>query len=200
MENANVRLSPEELELVQDANVILTKNAVMEKAKLLLAGVSGQAQQQLAHAGPLLFGSPQTPPRISRGENYLGLPWVAMDYPRVFEQQGVSAIRHIFLWGKHFCCAWHCSGVYKEKAVQAVLAGHAYFSEKNWLLYTGSDEWAHEWNQHHVHTGSLTPTEFAAILNRQHFFKLCKYLPLSRWNETTDFYTNCLEELINIPV
>lgn len=200
MENANVRLSPEEQELVLNANVILTKNVVIEKVKALLAGVSVQAQQRLETNGPFLFGGPLPPPRISRGENYNGLPWVAMDYPRVFQQQGVSAIRHIFLWGHHFSFTWHCSGIYKDAVQHTLQQNHAYFSAKKWLLYTGKEEWAHELGREHLETGSLTQTAFTEALQQQHFFKLCKYLPLSRWNETSAFYTNCLEEMINIPV
>jgi hypothetical protein len=195
MENAKVHLSAEEQELVQDANVILTKNVVIEKAKCLLVNVSERAQSCFNGHDHL----PQIlPPRITRGENYKGLPWVAMDYPRCFEKQGVFAVRNIFWWGHAFTCTWHCSGIYKQQVLDVLLKRHTAIARYNWLLYTGNDEWAHEQGDNHREVASITGTEFEQALKQHDFFKLCKYLPLSRWNEAVAFYDTCFEELIDI--
>jgi hypothetical protein len=195
MENANVHLSAEEQELVQNANVILTKNAVVEKVKSLLVSVSERA---LACFGEQKNWPKSPSPRITRGENYLGLPWVAMDYPRCFEKQGVFAVRNIFWWGHYFTCTWHCSGIYKQQMLDVVLKNFSTIASCNWLVYTGSNEWAHEYSNAHRQIASLTETAFEQALKQYDFFKICKYLPLSQWKEAVAFYDTCFEELINI--
>lgn len=200
MENANVRLSAEEHKLVQDANILLTKNAVIEKVKALLAAVSERSRQYFTSETPLAFNRPLTAPRITRGENYLGLPWVAMDYPRIFKQQGVSAIRCIFWWGHHFSCTWHCSGVFKQEVEEKVLERFEHIAKNNWLVYSGDNEWAHELSAAHRETMNMTQSEFEQILKQRDFFKLCKYLPLTRFNDTTAFYDTCFEEILNMSV
>jgi hypothetical protein len=199
MENANVHLSAAEQELVQDANVILTKNAVVEKVKALLAGVSNQAVAVFGAESRFAFNRPLLPPRLTRGENYLGLPWVAMDYPRIFEKDGISSVRSIFWWGHHFSCTWHCSGIYKEWVQDAVLRNIQYLAKGQWLVYTGSDEWAHELSGAHHKVADKTEHDFEQLLKQPHFFKLCKYLPLSQWKDTAAFYDTCFEELIKLP-
>ena len=200
MENANVHLSAEEQELVQNANVILTKNAVIEKVKTLLVKVSERLQQCFNENHPLNFGRPLLPPRVTRGEQYRGLPWVAVDYPRIFKQQGISAIRHIFWWGHHFSCTWHCSGIYHEQALPAVVQHFEQLAAQRWLVFTGADEWTHELTNAHREVAQMSKQEFERVLKQHNFFKLCKYLPLSQWNETVAFYDTCFEEIINIPV
>jgi hypothetical protein len=52
-------------------------------------------------------------PKISKGENYLGYPWVMMDYPRHFHQQkGHLALRVFFWWGHQFVILFQVSGQY----------------------------------------------------------------------------------------
>lgn len=197
MENANVHLSEEEHRLVQDANVILTKNAVIGKVKALLEAVSGKSLYYFHSGTPFAFGCSLSAPRITRGENYLGLPWVTMDYPRIFEKEAISAIRCIFWWGHHFSCTWHCSGRFKKEMEERLLNGFDRVAAGNWLLYSGDNEWAHELTPAHRNTAQMAQSEFEQILKQRDFFKLCKYLPLERFNDTTAFYDTCFEEMLN---
>lgn len=182
---------------MQDANVILTKNAVIEKVKCLLAGVSERSRKYFTAGHPLAFGRPLSMPRITRGENYLGLPWVTMDHPRMFGQQGVSAVRCIFWWGHHFSCTWHCSGVFKKEMEERVLQRFNRIAQTNWLVYSGSNEWAHELSDAHLESGSITQSDFERILKQRDFFKLCKFLPLERFSEAGAFYDTCFEEILH---
>ena len=91
---AKVQLSAEEMRLVRDAAWILTKNSVMGKVVAMFGELSGGWKE----------------PKISKGENYKGLPWVMLDYPRVFGKEDVYAIRTFFLWGHAFSITLHLKG------------------------------------------------------------------------------------------
>ncbi len=78
---ANVKLSKDELELVTNAELILTKNRIIQKVYELFGELSIAYRELSKDLDEDLL---HIPPKISKGENYLGLPWVMLDYPRNF--------------------------------------------------------------------------------------------------------------------
>ena len=81
MEVSKIHLSPAEIELMQNGEIILTKNRVLEKMKSLLESVQ---QNQISYVQDYNLRNEifKVSPKISRGENYLGLPYLVLDYPR----------------------------------------------------------------------------------------------------------------------
>jgi hypothetical protein len=132
---AKVQLSAEEMRLVRDPAWILTKNSVMGKVIAMFAELSSEIR-----AG----GGKE--PKISRGENYKGLPWVMLDYPRVFGKEDVYAIRTFFLWGHAFNVTLHLKGSYRERFLPAILARRAELADAGFEMSISDDEWAHEHN------------------------------------------------------
>ena len=97
-----IQLSSAETELMQNASVILTKNSVLQKIKMLLEEVQEQqldfvSQHNLDKTGFFLV-----PPKISKGENYSGLPYLIQDYPRITSAKNIFFIRNMFWWGNFF--------------------------------------------------------------------------------------------------
>ena len=62
-------------------------------------------------AGPAADSLEPASAKISKGEN-MGLPWVMLDYPRLFGQEDVLAIRTMFWWGHCFSVTLHLKGRY----------------------------------------------------------------------------------------
>src|SRR5262245_61567301 len=112
-ESAKVSLSAFEQQLVTDANWILTKNGIIEKVYLLFGNLSEHYKQE-----PLLQQLPAeavtASPKIARGENYEGLPYVMLDYPRCFGKEDTLAIRTFFWWGHFFSITLQLKGKYVE--------------------------------------------------------------------------------------
>src|SRR5580700_4684754 len=101
MDEAKIRLSVEELELVENAEWILTKNRIIDKVQNLFGILAVKMKTELETIS--LPDEPlQTNPKISKGENYNGLPYVILDYPRLFSKENVFAIRTMFWWGNYF--------------------------------------------------------------------------------------------------
>jgi hypothetical protein len=148
---AKVRLSAEEMRLVTDPAWILTKNSVMGKVVGMFAELSAEIRAGGAHRvapprrAPSSGGTePMTEPKISKGENYKGLPWVMLDYPRVFGREDVYAIRIFFLWGHAFSVTLHLKGVYKEMFLPAIRRRHAELEAAGFGMGISDDEWVHE--------------------------------------------------------
>ena len=81
-------LSAEELELVCNKDWILAKKIVIDKVYFLMGELSQKMQQKIEQ-NKLMLPTIVTDcsPKISRGENYRGLPYVMLDYPRYFKDK-----------------------------------------------------------------------------------------------------------------
>jgi len=140
MEVSKIHLSPAEIELMQNAEVILTKNRVLEKMKSLLESVQ---QKQISYVQDYNVSNEifKVSPKISRGENYLGLPYLVLDYPRQSSGKNFFFIRTMFWWGNFFSCTLHLANnskeIFKERIKQSQrLLGDYYIS-------VNDDAWVH---------------------------------------------------------
>lgn len=177
-----IQLSAAEQQLMCDAGVILTKNAVLEKMRLLLEGV--QQRQTEAQKGFETFLPPEvfrTSPKIARGENYGGLPWLMLDYPRLFTPTDTFAIRTFFWWGRFFSCTLQLSGIYRAPFQQKLQKAFDLLAPQHYIG-TGPDAW-----QHHFEPENYTPISqlgqkgFETFLTGQPHIKIAARLPLEDW-------------------
>ena len=147
MDAAKLQLSPEELRLVQDGSWILTKNSILERMVQLLADLSGECRalwegrEQEGRGRPRI---PHSEPKVSRGENYKGLPYVILDYPRLFGREDVLAIRTMFWWGHAFSVTLHLKGAYQRIFLPVILDRWEALSAAGFHVGVSEDEWMHE--------------------------------------------------------
>jgi hypothetical protein len=181
MDVSKIQLSPTESELMQNAEVILTKNSVLQKMKMLLEEVQ---EQQLKLVGE---SSGKTEifaihPKISRGENYLGLPYFILDYPRFSTKSDFFFIRTMFWWGKFFSCTLHLSGASKTKFMGAII--ESYTELKNYFIGVSDDPWAHHLEESdYIKIGLLTENQFAENCKRFDHIKIAAKHPLNEWRK-----------------
>ena len=100
MDNSTkVMLSAGELAMANDKDFILTKQAVISKAAALfneqIPVISLNFREVVSTEGTLISAVP----KISKGENYNGFPYVIMDYPATFSKENIFALRTMFWWG-----------------------------------------------------------------------------------------------------
>src|SRR5688572_11448321 len=130
MSETKLTLSPVELRLATDAEILLTKNAIIDKAKQLFNLLQDKQERYLTAQFNLGKTIVDTSPKISRGENYRGLPYVVLDYPRIFEKDNIAAIRTMFWWGHFFSMTLHLSGRYKKQYERQILRSYTRLKEK----------------------------------------------------------------------
>src|SRR5919199_522250 len=144
MDEAKIQFSPAEMELMCNASVILTKNKILHGVRQLLE-MTGQ--QMLAEAYSIedtaLREVLQPPPKVSKGENYLGLPYLVLDYPRQFDVINVFAIRTLFWWGHFFSSTLQLAGVYKTTYAEKVESAYERLAAKNYYIGISEDPWVH---------------------------------------------------------
>jgi len=152
MNGAKLQLSPAEIALLCDPKWILTKNAVIAKMVDMMAELSDLYKEEWdePNAGWTLRdrdGSILGPgtPKISKGENYKGLPYVVLDYPRHFDKEDILAIRTMFWWGNYFTITLHLKGYYKQLFMPVITRQIDMFLHHSFYIGVSPDEWRHEW-------------------------------------------------------
>ena len=92
-----MELTKEELQLIKDEKFLLTKNNIIAKVSELLSE-TWDSLKKIHENEKLPFPDQNlaTSGKISKGENYLGLPYQVLDYPSLFISKNVFAFRTMF--------------------------------------------------------------------------------------------------------
>ena len=199
MDTTKIRLSPEEGALVIRADWILTKNSVIQKTIKLLASL--QTQQEillLTYKGILPGEIINSSPKISKGENYKGLPYLVLDYPRYFNKEDTFAIRMFFWWGNFFSGTLHLSGIYKRMYEEKIIQSFETLKTEGFSICINEDQWEHHFEiTNYLPLHSLTAYQFEEIINRKPFIKLSKKISLRQWNSAEKNLLEIFSHLIN---
>ena len=192
MDVAKLALSEDELRLVTDPGIILTKNAIIAKVYLLFGELSELMQRDLILPAEVATISP----KISKGESYQGLPYVMLDYPRSFTVEHVLAIRTFFWWGNFFSVNLHIKGKYRDLYKRSLLRQFAFLATGEYAVAVGDDEW-----QHHTGSGdyrrldSMSADEFERIVQTNSFVKISKSFSLYHWQHMHSLLRVAQQEL-----
>lgn len=195
MNKAKIRLSKKEQQLVQNADFILTKNQIIQKAKRLLEQLQEDFTEYLKTED---FNLPQavrsSVPKISRGENYLGLPFLILDYPRCFSKESIPprdantfAIRTMFWWGNFFSITLHLSGTFKKSVEQTIIHFHSLLQKEKFFISVNDDEWEHHFEKNNfARIDTLSKISFVKTIKKNNFLKIAYNIPLKKWDETAE--------------
>jgi hypothetical protein len=187
MDATKIRLSAEEAALIMNADLILTKNRILEKVKSLLTLVQEDQQEYLSVHPILPYAVLSIPPKISKGENYNGLPYMVLDHPRYFDKESMYAIRSLFWWGNFFSTSLLLSGEYKTLLQDRFINSFESFKNEDYFICTHIDPWQHHFeNGNFVNAGSLNHKEWEDIIRRHPFLKLSKKIPLTQWENVRE--------------
>jgi hypothetical protein len=184
-DKSKLMLSAEELQLISNTQWILTKRKIIESINFLFGNLAGAMKGQILAEGKLLpFEVAQSTPKIAKGENYLQLPYLILDYPRCFNKENVFAIRTMFWWGNFFSCTLHLSGSYKKMFEQAVQKNIAAGKKSNFYICINKDEWQHHFKaDNYLPVNTLTTTAIKQIIIEQPFIKVAAKFSLQQCNE-----------------
>jgi hypothetical protein len=175
-------ISASELELVTNSEWILTKSKIIARVYELFGEQAEQIRSLLSEKGHLLpEAAVAKSPRIFKGENYKGLPYVILDYPAFFGKQNLFALRTLFWWGNYFSIQLQIAGDVKLQYQDHILK-RVRESPGNFFICTSNDQWDHD-----VKSGNYTPVSIInasdlASLADKPFIKIVLVYDLKEWN------------------
>ena len=145
IQQTKIQFLPAEMELVSSPDIILTKNAILKKIKSFFEDVQMNQQDILKkYSSQLPEEILKISPKISRGENYKGLPWLVLDNPRYFQHHNIFAIRTMFWWGNFFSITLHVSGNNKNDLLKNLTDNVSLLTKNDFYIYNGIKEWEHD--------------------------------------------------------
>lgn len=195
---AKIQLSKFENELINNTEWILTKQAIINKVYLLLGELHetyATIWQEEKNSISVFKGGGSG--KISKGENYLGLPYAILDYPAIFKKENVFAIRTMFWWGNFFSITLHISGPERMAAVNIPkLLEH--LREKDFLVCVNKNEWEHNFSKTNYLPITQINSSVLAEISFNSFLKISKKIDLKKWDEAPAFLENVFCELMEI--
>ncbi len=187
-----------------NSDFLLTKNLAIQKIESLLTKTELALKQQLKSStfrfppNTLTKGG-----KISKGENYKGLPYLVLDYPRKFKTQEIFAYRVMFWWGHYFSATLHLGHMDLMKYRETIVDQLEKLHNQNVFFCVNDSPWEHHFQKdNYVKIDRLGRQEINNFLVDHQFIKLSKKLDLDKWEllpqfavESLILFLRCLDKI-----
>ncbi|MBL0054612.1 MAG: hypothetical protein IPP31_00190 [Chitinophagaceae bacterium] len=182
--DTKITLSPQEQQLVNDREWILTKRAVTDKVYAMMGGFSASLKTLLEQEKEWMPAEVlNSEPKIYKGENYLDMPYVLLDHPRCFRSRDVFAIRTMFWWGHFFSFTLQLGGSYARSYRQNIITHRDELIASGFYLCVNEDPWQHHFEDGNYQSiGEMGLDAMESILAQRDFLKLSVKFDLDQWN------------------
>jgi hypothetical protein len=175
-----VTLSDGELAMASDKNIILTKRAVIETAAALFNTLIPLIYENFNTSILHVENIASSIPKITKGENYNGFPYVILDCPAVFMKKNIFAIRTMFLWGNFISITLHISGKYKKYFEKNIFKRIK--QDEIFFICIAENEWQHHFNEdNYKKVSAINQAEMKTIQTKD-FIKVALKYELHHWN------------------
>ena len=183
-DETKLMLSDGELHFVKDTQWFLTKQKITETVYQLMHAQVPVITNLFAKNISADFSELKTVvPKISRGEQYLSLPYIILDYPSVFEKDNIFALRTMFWWGNFISVTLHLSGKYKEALAKNILR-KLKANPDGIFICINENQWQHHFGpDNYIEAAKITNYKYGKINVHARFLKLSVKLDLLQWNE-----------------
>lgn len=180
---SKLTLSDEEQQLVNNSDWILTKHLIIGKVYLLFGNLAATMKTVVEDRNHQLPAEViQATAKISKGENYLKLPYVMLDYPRCFDGENIFAVRTMFWWGNFFSMTLQLSGGYKKMFAKHIYNNQTRLIQNNFFLCINEDEWQHHFEENNYRAvKQFDAKEFNRVIKEKNFIKLSVKFALDEW-------------------
>jgi hypothetical protein len=196
---SKLTLSADEQQLVTNTEWILTKRKITDKVDLLLGDISVRQQVMIENEKAWLpTAVVLSTPKIAKGENYLGLPYLLLDYPRCFTSDDIFAVRTMFWWGNFFSITLHLCGKYKDMFQQKIFENVSAVKQDIFICIN-ENQWQHYFEaDNYTAVQNLPEDDLQKMIIKKPFIKLAISFPLQSWNHIPSLLDEAFTELIKL--
>jgi len=180
-----VDFSDKELRQIADVEFLLSKVQITEKVVLLFGCVRDELKKEIEMADFLFRKDADiTSGKISKGESYRHLPYVVLDYPKLFSNQSIFAFRTMFWWGNFFSLTMHLQGKALENYRENLLNNIQKIKNSGLYICVNDSPWEyHQEKDNYLSCNSLEDKELEKIINEKEFVKLSTKWGLDEWHK-----------------
>ena len=151
MSDPKLNLSKREKVLLSNAEIFYAKNEITQKIYAQLAMLVKRSLDKNVFAG-IRFpaGTDAVTGKISKGENYLGLPYFMLDFPRFFSKDKILAIRTMIWWGKFYSNTLLIDGSLVSAYRKKIFASKKLLEKHHVYWGVGESPWHHHFGEENM--------------------------------------------------
>jgi hypothetical protein len=199
MQDSKINFSHDEVNLINNQDFFKQKIIITKKMVSLFNELNDGIDKIKNRKENLPEPVKTTSGKISKGENYLGLPYLVLDNPRVFSNKNIFAFRTMFWWGNYFSFTFHLSGNYLNNYKRNIYRNCETLKGKEILICIHSEQWVHHLEKENYESiDSIDRKAIKKLIEEKGFLKLSRKLDLKKWNYVSDFGIETLKEYFSL--
>lgn len=180
---ADILFTEKELKYIADTDFLHTGHIIKQKITSLFEASAQELKEELDtgkyNIDPHLI---RLPPKISKGENYRGLPWIVLDYPKKFQKEDTFSFRVIFWWGHFFSYSLHLEGAAMTSALPMLKHYWSKMKTENVYACVSSTPWEYHFNSsNYIRSDKITFDQFNDLARTNTFIKISRKATLREW-------------------
>jgi len=185
-----------EIEFLTDRKLLLSKVHIGKKIEALLGQVEKGLHAVISEY-PWPDGVLTRSGKLSKGENYLGLPYYLLDYPRRFDRDNVFAFRTMFWWGNFFSATLHLSGEYLKMSREPLSANIDQIKTSNAFICVNHNPWEYHYHQdNYREVRELTAAQLGKIFSEKSFIKLSFRWEIDRYMDIPSLVPEVFQKML----
>lgn len=183
------RFTPTELETLHNTDFFSVKTSATKKIEHLFTVVYNEIKNVIEKEN-LSFPKEVDVQegKLFRGENYLSLPYLMLDYPKHFSKESVFTFRTMFWWGNFFSCTLHVQGKALDKYRNALIKNLSSLRKKNIYICINNNPWQYHYKkENYLPVDKLPDTELKKLLLEKEFIKLSRKISIKDYKKISKF-------------
>lgn len=165
-----VSISGQQLELLKDTGFLLEKRRISQSIIKLLGTTENQLKETINQAEfEFPNGTLITAGKISKGENYQGLPYFVLDFPRLFQKNHVFAYRIMVWWGHEISFTLHLEGAILDLYYEKIRTGIKRMSDYYLCANTATPWDYHFGTDNYQKISDISDYQIDELLKMKHF-------------------------------
>ena len=191
-----MNISNKELSMIENTDFLITKVKIISEIVILLETTNERLRDTLEESSINLISETElNNGRVFKGEYYRDLPFVTLDFPRIFEKENVFAYRTMFWWGNFFSFTLHLQGEYLEQFRAKLLSNFEMLLDQDIYICVGKTPWEYHFGkENYVKLDSM----HKKIVKNNSFIKLSKKIPLEKIESVSQISSNFLLHLMAV--
>jgi hypothetical protein len=195
------KLSDHELQILQDQELMITKNRILTKVEELLQNTRTELNEFIRQNGPwdIHWIDGSLTGKISKGEHYEEMPYRILDFPRFIQDKDFVLYRTMVWWGHTISFTLHANGTIVQKIANHIEKNDDCLGGLNGYICINKDPWQHHFrSDNYVLVSGMDRQEISAMIRSNQFVKLSTRIPLEQYMDTAKHSVQFLETLLGI--
>lgn len=191
-----MQFSEKEKQIISDTDFLKTKISVVEKIHSLFDEIQIQLKNTIVNSDFSFSSNVDTKyGKIFKGENYRSLPYVVLDYPKLFSKEDIFTFRIMFWWGNFFSSTLFLNGMSLDKYKENIKLNIRNILSKDIYIGVGNTPWEYHYQDNNY---ELLNNNNIKLLDNIIFLKLSKKYELENYVQLPNLASEFLDTLLTL--